>query len=82
MRCEIAKFSKMDRKNFFYPDMPKAYQISQYDLPLCLDGFLTLDCGKKIRINRIHLEEDAGKLTHSTGTERYSLVDYNRAVCR
>ncbi|HHU52244.1 MAG TPA: Asp-tRNA(Asn)/Glu-tRNA(Gln) amidotransferase subunit GatB [Firmicutes bacterium] len=79
LRCEIAKFSKMDRKNFFYPDMPKAYQISQYDLPLCRDGFLTLDCGKKIRINRIHLEEDAGKLTHSTGTERYSLVDYNRA---
>lgn len=79
LNCCIAEFSKMDRKNYFYPDLPKAYQISQYDLPLCRDGFLALDSGKKIRVNRIHIEEDAGKLSHSTEVARYSLVDYNRA---
>ena len=79
LNCRIAEFSKLDRKNYFYPDMPKAYQISQYDLPLCQDGYLRLDSGKKIRIIRIHIEEDAGKLIHSTESERYSLVDYNRA---
>lgn len=79
LNCSIAEFSKMDRKNYFYPDLPKAYQISQYDLPLCRDGFLMLDSGKIIRVNRIHIEEDAGKLCHSAELERYSLVDYNRA---
>ncbi|NLM38281.1 MAG: Asp-tRNA(Asn)/Glu-tRNA(Gln) amidotransferase subunit GatB [Firmicutes bacterium] len=79
LNCRIADFSKLDRKNYFYPDLPKAYQISQYDLPLCRDGFLTLASGRRIRITRIHIEEDAGKLIHSPEGEGYSLVDYNRA---
>lgn len=78
--CDIAKFSKFDRKNYYYPDLPKAYQISQFDLPLCKGGMLSFDLRgeeRTVRINRIHLEEDAGKLIHSEwggGT----LVDYNR----
>ncbi len=79
LNCRIADFSKLDRKNYFYPDLPKAYQISQYDLPLCRDGFLTLASGKRIGITRIHIEEDAGKLMHSPEGEGFSLVDYNRA---
>lgn len=79
LNCRIADYSKLDRKNYFYPDLPKAYQISQYDLPLCRDGFLPLASGKTVRIARIHIEEDAGKLIHSPEGERYSLVDYNRA---
>jgi aspartyl-tRNA(Asn)/glutamyl-tRNA(Gln) amidotransferase subunit B len=77
MNCKIANFSKLDRKNYFYPDLPKAYQISQYDLPLCLGGYITLDNGKKVGITRIHIEEDAGKLVHDDVAKR-TYVDYNR----
>ncbi|NSW89378.1 MAG: Asp-tRNA(Asn)/Glu-tRNA(Gln) amidotransferase subunit GatB [Firmicutes bacterium] len=79
--CTISVFTKQDRKNYFYPDLPKGYQISQYDLPICKNGYIEIEAGgrkKKIRIQRIHIEEDAGKLLHSEdGT--YSFVDYNRA---
>ena len=77
--CQIARYSKQDRKNYFYPDLPKAYQISQYDLPLCLDGRLTIETAqgeKTIGITRIHIEEDAGKLIHDP--EHGTLVDCNR----
>ena len=77
MNCEIAHFSKLDRKNYFYPDLPKAYQISQYDLPLCEHGYIELDSGKRIGITRIHIEEDAGKLNHDNAARR-TYVDYNR----
>ncbi len=80
LNCEINSFSKLDRKNYFYPDLPKAYQISQFDLPICKDGGLTINTSegeKFIRIERIHLEEDAGKLLHD-GFDKYSLADYNR----
>ena len=75
--CEIAHFSKLDRKNYFYPDLPKAYQISQFDLPLCKGGYVELGSGKKIRLTRIHIEEDAGKLLHDKVARR-TYVDYNR----
>ena len=77
--CEIATYSKQDRKNYFYPDLPKAYQISQYDLPLCSHGYLDIEteAGKKrIGITRIHIEDDAGKLTHVEG--HGTLIDCNR----
>lgn len=79
--CEISRNSKNDRKNYFYPDTPKAYQISQFDKPLCENGYVEIDTEngkKKIRLNRIHIEDDAGKLNHDDfGGE--TLVDLNRA---
>ncbi|MDP4117793.1 MAG: Asp-tRNA(Asn)/Glu-tRNA(Gln) amidotransferase subunit GatB [Bacillota bacterium] len=73
--CEIGYTSKMDRKNYVYPDLSKAYQISQLDYPLCKNGHMTLSDGQTIRLNRIHIEEDAGKLVHSGNDTN---VDYNR----
>ncbi len=73
--CTINAISKMDRKNYVYPDLPKAYQISQFDRPLCEHGYVQLSSGKKIRLTRIHIEEDAGKLVHDRGD---TYVDYNR----
>ena len=75
--CTINRYSRFDRKNYFYPDLPKAYQISQLDLPLCLNGRLELSTGTVVRINRIHLEEDAGKLFHDDYHGK-SWADYNR----
>jgi len=92
--CQVARFSKWDRKSYFYPDLPKAYQISQYDLPLCFDGAVDLPgCdergnfepgapGLRVGIVRAHLEEDAGKLLHEAPGGRpidFSIVDWNRA---
>jgi aspartyl-tRNA(Asn)/glutamyl-tRNA(Gln) amidotransferase subunit B len=92
LNCSIATWCRMARKNYFYPDMPKDYQVSQYDEPLCVDGYLDVTVNSddgpvtvRVGIERVHLEEDTGKLTHTGGaTGRihgadYSLVDYNRA---
>ncbi|WP_377478492.1 MAG: Asp-tRNA(Asn)/Glu-tRNA(Gln) amidotransferase subunit GatB [Microcoleus anatoxicus] len=91
LHCEIAPYSKFDRKQYFYPDLPKNYQISQFDLPIATNGWLEIELvdeagnstRKKIGITRLHMEEDAGKLVHG-GSDRlsgstYSMVDYNRA---
>lgn len=89
--CSIAEFTKWDRKNYYYPDLPKGYQISQYDLPICFDGAVDLPIGeddngepvtKRIGIIRAHLEEDAGKSLHEApggGAIDFSIVDFNRA---
>lgn len=77
--CSIARFSKQDRKNYFYPDLPKAYQISQYDLPLCEHGYVDIETAggsKRVGITRIHIEEDAGKLVHDA--KLGTLIDCNR----
>jgi aspartyl-tRNA(Asn)/glutamyl-tRNA(Gln) amidotransferase subunit B len=84
LNCEIPEFNQFARKSYFYPDLPKGYQISQYDRPLCVNGWLDIEVtpdegepySKRIRIRRAHLEEDTGKLTHEGSV---SLVDYNRA---
>jgi aspartyl-tRNA(Asn)/glutamyl-tRNA(Gln) amidotransferase subunit B len=83
LNCKIASFSKFDRKNYYYPDLPKNYQISQYDLPIAEHGYLEINMNgktKRIGITRVHMEEDAGKLVHqgTISTTPYSLVDYNR----
>lgn len=74
--CDINRYSSFDRKNYFYPDLPKAYQITQFDKPICTNGKVDIG-GKIVRINRIHIEEDAGKLVHDD-FEGVSLADYNR----
>lgn len=77
--CTISRFSKWDRKSYFYPDMPKNYQISQFDVPLCLGGTVDIEVDgvkRPVQVNRIHLEEDVGKSTHLAG---HSGLDYNRA---
>ncbi|WTY86023.1 Asp-tRNA(Asn)/Glu-tRNA(Gln) amidotransferase subunit GatB [Sphaerisporangium sp. NBC_01403] len=88
LNCTIAEWCRFARKNYFYPDMPKNYQISQYDEPLCVNGYLDVEVGGetvRVEIERVHLEEDTGKSTHVGGaTGRiqgadYSIVDYNRA---
>lgn len=79
LNCKIAKETYFERKNYFYPDLPKGYQVSQYAVPLCAGGYLEIpNTNRRIRITRIHLEEDTGKLLHSPN-EDYSLIDFNRA---
>ncbi|MDR3592558.1 MAG: Asp-tRNA(Asn)/Glu-tRNA(Gln) amidotransferase subunit GatB [Negativicutes bacterium] len=83
LNCRILPFSKFDRKNYYYPDLPKNFQTSQYDLPIAVDGYLDIEVDgqtKRIGITRVHMEEDAGKLIHSGTITKsdYALVDYNR----
>ncbi len=84
LNCKIPAFSKLDRKNYGYPDLPKGYQISQYDLPLCVDGYLEFESGGELRrvgITRVHIEEDTGRLLHRVSEDGLdvSLVDFNRS---
>jgi aspartyl-tRNA(Asn)/glutamyl-tRNA(Gln) amidotransferase subunit B len=83
LNCKIPRLSKFDRKNYFYPDLPKGYQISQYDMPFCVNGRLNVETKrerKQIGINRVHLEEDTGKLIHAlVEGEKCTLIDFNRA---
>ena len=92
LNCSIAPFSRFARKNYFYPDMPKDFQISQYDEPICVDGFLDVEIDTdegvktfRVDIERVHMEEDTGKSLHVGGSTgrihgaEYSLLDYNRA---
>ena len=83
LNCTISPYSKFDRKNYYYPDLPKNFQTSQYDLPICENGYLDIEVGgetKRIGITRVHMEEDAGKLVHAgtISNSEYALVDYNR----
>ena len=83
LNCSISPYSKFDRKNYYYPDLPKNFQTSQYDLPICENGYLDIEVNgatKRIGITRVHMEEDAGKLIHSgtISNSEYALVDYNR----
>ena len=84
LNCEVLEESVFSRKNYFYPDLDKAFQISQYDKPLAVGGYLVIEGDegeKRVRITRVHMEEDPGRLVHKGGADRarYSLVDYNRA---
>jgi aspartyl-tRNA(Asn)/glutamyl-tRNA(Gln) amidotransferase subunit B len=84
LNCEIPPFSKLDRKNYVYPDLPKGYQVSQYDLPLCVAGYLDFESGgvtSRAGITRVHIEEDTGRLLHRTAEDgvEVSLVDLNRS---